>query len=68
MGQLIKMKSYNNNGRNVGAGDLSNIQNVKGNYQGIQIAHTQVQNMPVKIMNTEGDVHMGGSFDGRERV
>jgi hypothetical protein len=41
---------------------------VKGNYQGIQIAHTQVQNMPVKIMNTEGDVHMGGSFDGRERV
>jgi hypothetical protein len=24
--------------------------------------------MPVKMMNTEGDVPMGGSFDGRERV
>ena len=24
--------------------------------------------MPQKIMNTEGDVPMGGSFDGRERV
>ena len=31
MGQLIKMKSYNN-ARNPGADNLNNVQNVKGNY------------------------------------